>query len=178
MGQGQVKDCASKCDGASRVVLKEAPHARLPELAWEDFQGNPDSQSSHYAHAYWKVTCSYTVVASGKKIKLSANAKCEFEKEKAWVIPEHRTQKLLEHEQGHYHIGCLCAMTLNKRVKKANFTKSNYKNEFKEMFKKTLKEFLELEKKYDDKTNHCCHREKQKEWEKMIQKKFKQLQSY
>ena len=130
MGQGQVKGSALKCNGGSQVVSKEISHAQLPELGWEDFQGTPDSQSSYYAHSYWKVTCSYSVLTSGKKTKLSANAKCEFEKEKAWVRPERKTQKLLEHEQGHYHIGCLCAMTLKKRVKKANLTKTNYKNEF------------------------------------------------
>ena len=39
-------------------------------------------------------------------------------------------------------------------------------------FDRTIKEYLELEKKYDDETNHRLNYEKQSQWDKFIYEKL------
>jgi hypothetical protein len=150
----------------------------FPTLTWEDFQAPPDHSSRFYAHTYWKISYSYSVVIKGSKACVNLNAKCLFEKNRAWVKCEHKSQELLEHEQGHYYIGCLCALMFKKRIRAASFTKANYQDEIKRIFKQTLQEYLTIEKRYDEETHHFKIRDIQEKCDKHTIRKNNELRPY
>jgi len=150
----------------------------FPKLTWADFNAKPNQESRFYAYSYWKITYSYTSTVSSNKVSVNINARCIFEKDRSWVKPEFMTQELLEHKQGHYYIGCLCALAFKKRVKEAILSKSTYKSQIKQIFNETLKEFLKLEKLYDEETCHFYNQEKQKIWDRDLNRKMKNLFLY
>lgn len=76
---------------------------------------------------------------------------------KSWV--RYKTEYLLSHEQGHYLIGCLCALDFKKQILKKRLS-FNYSNEITQIFNNTLKHYSKMEIKYDDETNHSKHLEK------------------
>jgi len=139
---------------------------QFPKPIWEDFKGAPKKGSKFFAESYWNVNYTYQARISGDRVILTAQAKCVFNKEKSWVKPEKKSEVLLEHEQGHYYIGCLCAMNFNKRVQETTFSKENYKKEIQDLFNQTLQEYLQLEKLYDEETCHCLDRDQQILWDK------------
>jgi len=160
------------------VISSKPTQKEFPKLSWADFKGNPKEGSWFLAHSYWKVVYSYTVKTNDDHVKISVNAKCVFEKDRAWVKCDAKCQKLLEHEQGHYYIGCLCALVFQKRVKDAIFTKENYHKELREIFQKTFHEYLNLEKKYDEETRHYLDQEAQENWDQNIMKQINELRPY
>ena len=156
------------------------PQKEFPKLVWEDFKGKPKEGSWFLAHSYWKIVYSYNVKNNQDHVKISVNAKCIFEKERAWVKSDAKSQTLLEHEQGHYYIGCLCALVFQKRVQEAIFSigKENYQVELRNIFQKTFCEYLNLEKKYDEETKHYMDQEMQADWDKKIITQINDLRQY
>lgn len=71
---------------------------------------------------------------------------------KSWV--RHQHSLLLDHERGHYLLGCLCALEFKKRVEDRYYTENTVKRDIWLIFKKTLDEFLEIEIQYDLETEH------------------------
>jgi len=164
-----------------KPAIKSKPTPReFPKLTWEDFKGKPKEGSWFLAHSYWKIVYSYNVKNNGDHVKISVNAKCVFEKERAWVKCDCKSERLLEHEQGHYYIGCLCALVFQKRVREAIFTvgKENYQAELRNIFVKTFNEYLTLEKKYDEETRHYMDQEVQAVWDKKIIAQINELRQY
>jgi hypothetical protein len=80
-----------------------------------------------------------------------------------------KSQALLLHEQGHYIIGCLCALEFERRCHQTKFT-DNYKKEVPRLFFATLKEFSLIEKRYDKETNHRLDEQKQGHWDRFLAK--------
>ena len=70
-------------------------------------------------------------------------------------------------------IGALCALEFLRRVDKKRLTsKKKFDDLVAETFDCTMKEYLELEKRYDDETDHRMHFKKQEEWDKFIYEKL------
>jgi len=169
----------NRVNTSSRAHLKAASsQSEFPKLSWDDFQAKPNSESKFYAYSYWKIVYSYKVTISAGRAIIVAQAKCVFEKDRSWVKEERKSQELLEHEQGHYYIGCLCALTFKKRVKSTTFSKANYGVELKKLFKDTLQEFVQLEKLYDEETCHYKNKEQQRSWDKSIGAKIEDLKAF
>jgi len=166
----QLKNCKS--------VQSNLAQTNFPKLTWADFSAQPDKNSRFHAYSYWKINYSYTYTISSEKVLVNVKTKCIFEKERSWVKPEFMTQELLEHEQGHYYIGCLCALAFKKRVKEAVLSKTTFKSKIKEIFDQTLEEFLKLEEIYDQETCHFYNQEKQKIWDKKLDRKIQNLVFY
>lgn len=145
----------------------------FPKISWEDFKGQPLENSWFLAVIYWYVNYDIIVKEISPKFKVEVCAKCFMNKNKSWV-KHHEYEELLEHEQGHYNIGCLCALMFEKRVKKTQFLKETYKEEIKKIFSDTMREYCEMEKLYDHETYHMLNEEKQREWNQNL---FNQLQN-
>ena len=95
-------------------------------LTWDDFKSEPIPNSQWKAHTYWCV--GYTFDIKMRKMKKSNNIKLEYVNivryrlsmntwaqlsDRCWV--RNKWPRLLEHETGHYIIGCLCALEFKKR---------------------------------------------------------------
>jgi hypothetical protein len=108
------------------------------------------------AHIYWNID--YKITDYDKK-KVTAKL---YTTKKSWVREERKCDHLLNHEQGHYLIGALCALEFLRRVDKKRLTsKKKFEDLVAETFDCTMKEYLELEKRYDNETDHRMHFKKQ-----------------
>lgn len=104
------------------------------------------------AHIYWAIEYSFKKRKNRKKPDVLAQVVVQAG---SWVRPEMKSDALLEHEMGHYLIGCLCALEFLKRVDSSRVPLSyNFAEYVRMVFNSTLREYVKLEKKYDDETEH------------------------
>ncbi|GAB2595804.1 hypothetical protein GCM10027190_50020 [Spirosoma areae] len=82
--------------------------------------------------------------------------------------PDKKTDELLQHEQGHFNIGQLCALRFNKVIKSTILLKSNYVEKINLIFKSILAEANQMDLQYDEETNHSRNRSEQKKWNQKI----------
>lgn len=89
------------------------------------------------AHIYWWIEYQITDYKKKKiKVKLHISSR-------SWVRPEKKSAHLLNHEQGHYIIGGLCALEFLRRVeKKKNHSQINFEDLVYQTFDRTMKEYL------------------------------------
>jgi len=156
----------------------QSQESKFHKLSWEDFKGATKVQSKYWAESHWNVNWSYQAKIADGRALVRVQAKCTFDNKKSWVREEKKSQGLLEHEQGHYYIGCLCALTFMKRVSSKTFSAANYKEEVQTIFNETLKEYLKLEKLYDVETDHFRNKDQQKRWDNKIIGQIEELKAF
>lgn len=117
---------------------------KIRPLKWADFKGQVNDMMPWSAHIYWWIE--YKVLDYKKKklhIQLHINPK-------SWVRHDKKSDHLLNHEQGHYLLGAICALEFLRRVdSKKAFYQGSFDDLTLQTFERTMKEYLEIEKKYD-----------------------------
>ncbi|CAD8048559.1 unnamed protein product [Paramecium sonneborni] len=112
---------------------------------------------------------------ANQKIKLQVS--CKFS-EKSWAKST-TDNELLEHETGHYLIGCLCALEFKRQIEQLGILKSdNHKSEINSIFQTNLRSFLKIEKDYDDETNHYFDTNLQKKWNHKLKEQLLLYEMY
>ncbi|CAD8049903.1 unnamed protein product [Paramecium primaurelia] len=110
-----------------------------------------------------------------QKVKLQVI--CKFS-DKSWAKST-SDDELLEHETGHYLIGCLCALEFKRQIEQLGIMKSdNHSNEIKSIFQTNLRTFLKIEKDYDEETNHYFDTYLQKKWNHKIKEQLLLYEMY
>ncbi|CAD8179024.1 unnamed protein product [Paramecium octaurelia] len=147
---------------------------KILKIDWSYFTATPNMQSPWKAHCYW--TVGYTFDINMRKMKRSQNIRYRLIiqswcclNNKSWV--KTKWDRLLEHETGHYLIGCLCALDFKQKADKFKYTK-NYRMECTKLFQDTFQFYLQMEKQYDEETNHSQNVAKQKEWNQFIKQEL------
>ncbi|CAK91592.1 unnamed protein product (macronuclear) [Paramecium tetraurelia] len=106
---------------------------------------------------------------SVQKIKL--HVKCKL-LEKSWAKSK-KDDLLLEHETGHYLIGCLSALEFKRKVECSDVMRNNnHQQQIRTIFKQNLREYIQIEKDYDEETNHYKDVEKQKIWNRKLKEQL------
>ncbi|WLT32782.1 hypothetical protein [Geothrix sp. PMB-07] len=172
--------------GLVAVLIGIGPtlHAQSIEnrrLVWEDFKGTPDAASPYDAYTYWSVRYTFDPpqrTATGLRIRFHVSNRLG---ERSWVkrgTPrESQLAELLNHEQGHYSLGVICALEFKKAAEAFSFT-SNYRAEASRLFGETLDQVLKLEKAYDAETRHMYDRAQQKAWDAKLARRIEELWEY
>ncbi|WP_460913936.1 DUF922 domain-containing protein [Spirosoma areae] len=138
------------------------------KLSWEDFSGPVEADSKYSATTYWQVNYTYKVLSvHGDTVNLDWQVFTSL-KGTSWVQPDKKTDELLQHEQGHFNIGQLCALRFNKVIKSTILLKSNYVEKINLIFKSILAEANQMDLQYDEETNHSRNRSEQKKWNQKI----------
>jgi hypothetical protein len=83
----------------------------VPSLTWEHFPGEVNQTMIWSAHVFWNIE--YHVIKTGKKPYVNVNVQIL---PKSWVKCHKKCDHLLNHEQGHFLIGNLCALEFLRRV--------------------------------------------------------------
>ncbi|EAS03546.1 secreted protein (macronuclear) [Tetrahymena thermophila SB210] len=154
---------------------------QIKKVQWSDFPGKADPEMSFWAHIYWFINYNYQV----EQRQNNKNRYLDFKvrsinvsvkiSNKSWVRKQ--TDYLLSHEQGHYLIGCLCALDFKQQVLKKRYS-ANYSNEINQIFNQTLKQYSNMEILYDEETNHSKHFEKQTQWFIFLYDQLKKYEEY
>lgn len=159
------------------LLNKEIPQEKIldfPKITWDDFKGQSLPDSWYLAQIYWYISYEFLVKPS-PNFRVEVCAKCEMNKNRSWSKTR-EYDELLEHEQGHYNIGFLCALAFEKRVKRTKFSKEDYKEEIKTIFNETMKEYCKMERLYDEETYHMLNEDMQKKWNEDLKNELKKIQ--
>ena len=156
---------------AQRVLINGEETSRL--LKWEDFKGRPDNGSPWHAFTYWNISTRYDAFQfKGDTAKWNVIVTVEFGNN-SWQKKDKVTDTLLKHEQGHFDVGIICAMELDQRIKATPFLRNNYQAKLNEMVKEVIAKYVQIEKEYDEETNHFANREQQWKWDAFFAGKIK-----
>ncbi|CAD8051050.1 unnamed protein product [Paramecium sonneborni] len=111
------------------------------------------------------------------KQQLNIQVTCKL-LEKSWT-KSNQYDDLLEHETGHYLIGCLCALEFKRKAEQMDFYNTeNQKQDIKQLFNNNFKTFLKIEKDYDEETNHYCNWKMQMKWNRKIKEQLLLYEMY
>ncbi len=102
-----------------------------------------------------------------------------FIKNESWSKKEERNNLLLQHEQIHFDIAELYRRKVVKKVLETTFDKHNYKEKLDEIIDKVwLKEYQEMQARYDEETNYSKIIKEQIEWNKYVDQQLRNLEEY
>lgn len=75
--------------------------------------------------------------------------------------------ELLNHEQGHYTLGMLCALEFKKAASGRRFG-VHYHAEIRSLFGQIQQKYLEMEQAYDAETRHMLDHAAQQAWDQRL----------
>jgi hypothetical protein len=156
---------------ASLAWAAESPQIENRKLTWTEFQGQPEADSPFDAYVYWSVHCSYDApMREGDGFRVPIRVWNQLDA-RSWVKPQvHLNQQkaeLLNHEQGHYTIGVLCALEFKQAVSGRIFD-GNYHAEIRRILDHVQQKYLALEKAYDAETSHMRDEARQAFWDRRL----------
>ncbi len=151
----------------------------IKKLTWSNFTGKVDVKSPYDAMTYWNVNYEYDApVIKGNNVNINFRV-WNMLGPNSWVkwntLRENQKAELLNHEQGHFDLGLICALEAKKNLLNFKYTKTGYHNEIKIVFNDTMKKIIGMEKKYDFETNHMNNRTAQKKWDQFFKNRIAEL---
>lgn len=146
------------------------------KLEWADFKGIPDVSSKYSAETSAKIKyhTNYVSIISRPKIFTSAVFYCY----ESWEMPSQATSLLLRHEQGHFDLCEVYRRKLEKDFVESKLSFKNFSTRINELLNKYNTLYEEIQKQYDEATNHGLNGNKQEEWTKSIAKELSDLEKY
>lgn len=134
------------------------------KLKWEDFSGPVDPTSKHAAVTYWLVNYKYKILSyRGDTAHVDLQVST-FLKGNSWVLPDQKTDRLLEHEQGHFNVALICALRFKKAIASTVILKSNHAEKINSIFKALISEANQMDLQYDEETRHSLDKVAQMKW--------------
>lgn len=134
------------------------------KLKWEDFSGPVDPNSKYSATTHWLINYKYKVLpARGDTVTVDLQV-TTFLKGNSWVLPNKKSDELLEHEQGHFNVALIHSLKFKKAIMATTLLKSNYAETVNSIFKSIMSEANQMDLQYDEETNHALNRLEQKRW--------------
>ena len=138
------------------------------DVEWSDFTGPVDPSSRFSAWTDWRISYTYPAPTIRKeKVYVTVTTKL-FLRYDSWVKPERRSQRLLEHEQGHFRIGRIRAREIVSTINSTAFSRENYRKEINDIYWATINKYIEINKEYDSETKHYNDLEGQARWNKKL----------
>ncbi len=137
------------------------------KLTWGDFKGKPDLENYPNALA---ITNSGFGYESGIQLFKQGRIfiQSNFNTLKSWVLPEGKTDYILNHEQIHFDITEIYSRKLRKELSDAKVTAEN-PLAAKRIFDKVFKELTKRQETYDNETKHGSKIETQKNWKAIVE---------
>jgi len=157
---------------AQKIVISGKNGNR--KLEWADFTGKPDANSTFFAHTWYTLKYSYNnVVTNGDQATIDGfEAILELDPNKSWVRTDKTSDELLEHEQGHFNIGIMCMRELLTTVNGTSFSKSDYAEALRNIFREVMRKYNDMNVQYDNETEHFKNKEQQQKWNAVFAEKL------
>lgn len=145
-------------------------------LAWSDFKGEVDSNSPYDAMTYWGVNYRYTVSFKSDTALLKIKTEY-FLKDSSWVKHAESSDRLLNHERGHFKFAELLLLEFTYEARQNTYLRTNYKDKIDSLFKTILRKYLDMESKYDTETKHMKDAIAQKKWDEFLENRKSYFES-
>ena len=147
------------------------------KLSWQDFQGKVPSAAPWGAMTASGFSFNSSMEEDENRIDISVGVFTFFTKHDSWKKSNVNSPYHLEHEQHHFDITRLGAEKLVEEIRKAHFTKSNYRQLLHSIFDKVYNENLAWQHQYDLETKNSMDVEKQKGWNKKISDAIEKMEA-
>lgn len=138
------------------------------DIEWSDFVGNVDESSKFDAVTNWVITYAYpqpTFKNETARVKVQVSL---FLRSDSWVRANKQTQRLLNHERGHFKIGKICAKEIQETINSMTFDRYDYAKQINVVYWKIIEKYKEFEKQYDSETDHYKNQAQQELWDKKL----------
>ena len=142
------------------------------KLTWADFKGKIPPAANPAATTASGISYKYSANLIHHEVHLDFEVSAFFYPNESWYKPDICDDLILSHEQLHFDIAELFARRMRKKLTKTSFS-DNVKAEIREIYRNTLKELRKFQQRYDTETNFSRNREKQLEWNAMIDKELR-----
>lgn len=138
------------------------------DVKWSDFIGTADESSKFDAYTYW-VASYFFPSAKFENGSAFVTAKVSlFLRSDSWVKSNKKSVRLLKHEQGHFRIGRICAREIETTINTTAFSTDNYHREIDAIYWKIIRKYKEIDKLYDQETDHYKNQAEQSRWNKKL----------
>jgi hypothetical protein len=137
------------------------------KLSWRDFKGTPQAVSDYVASTHSGISFSYSFTSKGNKVTASFMVESHFYPDLSWYLPKQVNDFILAHEQTHFDISELHARKLRKELSQYQFG-TNSKTEVEHLYKEVERQRGELQRKYDEETDHSRNKTAELEWRRFI----------
>jgi hypothetical protein len=134
------------------------------KLKWEDFQGKSKEFMNNIASTRSTFSFSYKVI----KNKYEFSTKAFFDKKKSWVSKGFEDVEVLVHEQTHFDITAMHALSLLHILKSRNYTSDSVERKTKKTYDSMLIKMYHMQRQYDLETLHGTKEAQQQVWSKKI----------
>jgi Bacterial protein of unknown function (DUF922) len=137
-------------------------------VEWADFSGKIDNASVWDSVTNWTTVYSFSAPSfQGNSAFVNITVRL-FLKSDSWVKPNKKSQKLLEHEQGHFKIGRICADEIESTVNSTAFDRTGYHQQIDKLYWEIIAKYQTMNAKYEKDTNHSKNRQQQTAWNKKL----------
>lgn len=154
----------------------------MPEqINWRShFLAQPDKHSPYFAMTATRWHYSYTANVRGQRLHIDFKFMAGIDPNESWVkLNELRgaesKRKLLNHEQGHVNINFLLLKDGEQQIRFQNYTVNNYKSKILTNAKKVSQYYSELQKRYDEETQHGSNDTAQARWDRYIEQELRKF---
>ena len=137
-------------------------------LSWKNYKGKPNYRT--LLDAVTSISISYSIIS---KDEVSID-NCIIEN-KSWVKNNAKTHALLKHEQFHFHLSEVIARKMRRDV---SLVKVPTISTIKTIYDKWMLEFDEIQRQYDEETNHSQNDIEQLKWQERIEIDLKDLDRF
>ncbi len=137
-------------------------------LAWSDFQAKPNeaSEAAAITNAGFGVKLAFKRIEQSAELLINVN--CSFSRKDSWVKKNFKTAYILNHEQKHFDIAYIHTIVFINKLRKAQYTVSNYISVIEKIYNETALEMSKMQNDYDSQTSHSRIPEKQSAWDLKI----------
>ncbi|WP_250434092.1 DUF922 domain-containing protein [Hanstruepera flava] len=154
------------------------PWQKNYKLSWENFIGQPDTNSDAAAVTSSGITFGYRLSRVNNVVEsIRVEATAHFYPEKSWFKPKEADNHILAHEQLHFDITELYTRKLRKATSQVTISQ-NANNELDAIHNKIVKELHDFQNQYDNETNYSRNHEAQAKWQKSIKEALEALNDY
>jgi len=159
------------------VALKKAAAQDYHQLTIDDFQGVPRPNGTGVI-AYTNCTIDFRYEATYKNgyYLLNFNIRLLMNRDRSWmdkakVTSQAMLAEILKHEQGHYIIAYMEQQELLRIVGRTVF-RDDYQQAAQAIFDRVDAKYKQLNRDYDDDTQHMVNRTQQKTWNGYFEKQL------
>src|SRR6185312_5699610 len=146
-------------------------------LTWADFQGKVPANAPWGAMTASGFSYKSSASIDEDKIEITVGVYTFFTKNNSWKKPSAHSAYHLQHEQHHFDITRLGAAKVVDEIRKAHFTKTNYKTLLNSIFDKVYQEQIALQNQYDRETKNSMDTAKQLEWNRKITDEMQKIKT-
>jgi hypothetical protein len=145
------------------------------KLTIDDFNGRPAENSAAVAITSSGFSFKAGFKSSGSKAKLIITVSCNFDKNLSWMKEHGKNDYILRHEQHHFDISYLSTLAFIKKLKQADFTINNYREQLQALHTAAMQDMEQLQHQYDGETHNGQLKEQQQVWNRKIEERLVEI---